>query len=360
MKYIFPILIVLFSACANQSADETKKNHQKIKESIEILGSTQGTTYAIVVNDPIEITKAEVDSIFANFDRALSGYIDSSIVTQLNQSAAGDFYYQDPYNYFNRCYQLAQEVYANTNGDFDPTVFPLVDGWGFMKNVDVVPDSARVQELRALLGFHQNKHFTFYTVTDSNGVSSSLNHINKKTPGAKLDFNAIAQGLSVDVIAEEIERRGGENYYVEIGGEIRVKGRNSDDVHWRIGIDKPIDHSNEETRVLQEVVQLQDVSIATSGNYRKFYEKNGVRYSHTLDPKTGYPVTHSLLSATVVAENCALADAMATAFMVKGTEKTKAFLKNRPELNLEVYLIYTDKDGAYKTYATPGFNELLD
>lgn len=360
MKKVIYLLAFGLLACGSESSKtENKTPVVTEKESIEIYGNTQGTTYAIVVNDPIDLTKEEVDAIFSNFDLALSGYIDSSVVTKLNTAPAGDFYYRDTFNYFNRCYIESQAVYMLTGGSFDPTVYPLVDGWGFMKNIENVPDSATVESLRSLVSFVDGKHFQFYQAVDSLGQSNPSNRINKRTPGAKLDFNAIAQGLSVDIIAEEIQRRGGENYYIEIGGEIRVQGRNGDGIHWRIGIDKPIEHGTVEERKIIQIIELDDKSVATSGSYRKFYEKNGIKYSHTLDPKTGYPVKHALLSATVVADNCAFADAMATAFMVMGTEKTIEFVNQQANSKLAVFLIYTDEDGQLATYSSPDFDEMV-
>ena len=245
-----------------------------------------------------------------------------------------------------------------TNGAFDPTVYPLVDGWGFMKDIENIPDSSVVDSLKALVGFQPGYHFKFmYNHTEGDTVPA--NKILKRTPQAKLDFNAIAQGQAVDEIAKLLESRGSENYFVEIGGEIRVKGKNREGEFWRIGIDKPIENSTAEDRELQEVVQLNNKSIATSGSYRKFYEKNGVKYSHTLNPKTGYPVKHSLLSVTVVANSCALADGLATAFMVMGTQKTIQFLKDHPELDIEAYLIFNNDKGRMETYYTRDFRDMF-
>jgi len=252
---------------------------------------------------------------------------------------------------------MSQEVYATTNGAFDPTVYPLVDGWGFMKDIENVPDSSVVDSLRALVGFENGYHFKYVKSVNANGEPTTS--IIKNTPGAQLDFNAIAQGLSVDVLAEELEKRGAKNYFVEIGGEIRVSGLNADGNEWSIGIDKPIENSTAETRELQEIVKITNKSIATSGSYRKFYKKNGIKYSHTLNPKTGYPVTHSLLSTTVVTKSCAMADAMATAFMVMGPQKAIAFIESHPELNLEVYLIYINDKDQFETYYTPAFGEMI-
>lgn len=360
MKYFLAVFIsfVLIGCVDDNSSNITQSNGEEVTEEIAYYGNTQGTTFTVLCNDPIQFTMKEVTTILTNFDLALSGYIDSSIVSKLNNSGVGQFKYTDEYNYFNRCYHLSKEVYALSEGAFDPTIFPLFEVWGFMEEMENIPDSTLVDSLRMYLGFQNGHHFTLgpgTNLTDTLGYSI----ITKNTALAKLDFNAIAQGLAVDVLAEEIEKRGGKNYYVEIGGEIRVKGKNSDGETWRIGIDKPIENSNADNRVIQEVIHLENRSIATSGSYRKFYEKNGVKYSHTIDPKTGYPVSHTLLSATVVADNCALADAYATVFMVLGVDKSKAFIQAHPELNLDCYLTFVNVRGNYQTYYTPAFGKMI-
>ena len=360
MRKPFIMLLSFFLvACSGQqdqpkveSSDQTSQD-----KSFEYYGNTQGTTFAVIVNDEISIKSEEIDTLLRHFDLALSTYIPNSTITKLNEAPAGVFAYKDTHGYFNDCYLLSREVYELTMGAFDPTVYPLVDGWGFMKNIENVPDSAVVDSLRSLVGFQQGHHFNFMYDTAEDTVPA--NKILKRTPQAKLDFNAIAQGQAVDEIAELLENKGAKNYFVEIGGEIRVKGKNKEGEYWRIGIDKPIENSTAEDRELHEVVQLNNKSIATSGSYRKFYEKNGIKYSHTLNPKTGYPVKHSLMSATVVANSCALADGLATAFMVMGTEKTIQWLKDHPELGVEAYLIFNNDKGRMETYYTRDFRDML-
>ena len=356
MKHLFWLISLSFLiACTSQPPESAESFKNELKK-VEFFGNTQGTTYSVIVNDNIDLTAKEIDSLLADFDLALSSYIPNSTITHLNDAPAGEFNYNDKAEYFNRCYQLSQIVYAETNGAFDPTVFPLVKGWGFLKKVgQEVPDSSTVDSLRALTSFNNGYHFTYLLTEDS----LPSNRIIKNSPAAKLDFNAIAQGLAVDVLAEFIESRGAKNYFVEIGGEIRVNGKNAEGEYWRIGIDKPIEDSNAEDRVIYEIVQVENKSIATSGSYRKFYEKNGVKYSHTLDPKTGYPVRHSLLSATVIADDCATADAMATALMVMGPEKGINFVNENPHLKIEAYLIFNNDKDRLETYYTAGFKEMI-
>lgn len=354
--YLFFFLFLI--SCQGNNDQTAQVDTAKLPKFIEFYGNTQGTTYAIMCNDSITIEKAEITAILANFDQALSGYIPTSIVTRLNENPAGDFTYTDPNNYFNRCFELSKNVYALTEGCFDPTVYPLVEGWGFMKNVaHEVLDSSVVDSLKSFVGFQDGYHFE-YLGQGTNEEFPNQSLIKKNTPNAKLDFNAIAQGLAVDVIAEELEKRGAVNYFVEIGGEIRVSGVNSEGKTWRIGIDKPIDNSTEANRQLQEIIHLKNKSVATSGSYRKFYEKNGEKYAHTLNPKTGYPVTHNLLSATVVHKSCAFADAMATAFMVMGPQQSIDFIQTHRKQRLEAYLIYTE-NGKEKVFMSKGFKYLL-
>lgn len=351
------LFVPFFVSCSgNSTSTETTK---PVYKPLEFFGNTQGTTFSVICNDSIDITLEEIEEILHNFDLALSSYIPNSVLTHLNEAQVGEFVYDDPYNYFNRCYILSQQIWSISNGAFDPSVYPLVDGWGFMKDVEVVPDSSTVDSLRNLVGFQDGFNFNFFYKIDSLGNSIPANKIIKNNAQAKLDFNAIAQGISVDVIAEILERKGAKNYFVEIGGEIRVKGVNSEGILWRIGIDKPIEHSTAENREFQEIIMIKDKSVATSGSYRKFYEKDGIKYSHTIDPHTGYPVQHTLLSATVVANDCGTADGMATVFMVLGTEKSIDFINEHPELGLEVYLIFNNSKGRLETYYTKNFRDLL-
>ena len=167
-----------------------------------------------------------------------------------------------------------------------------------------------------------------------------------------LNCSAIAKGYAVDVIAQLLDRNGVRNYLVDIGGEIVAKGRNSRDGLWRIGVNKPVDDSLSINQELQTILQLTDRGMATSGNYRNFYYRDGKKYAHTIDPRTGYPVEHNLLSATVIAKDCMTADAVATAFMVMGLDETRAYIKKHPEI--DVYLIYSDEDGQLKTFYSEG------
>jgi thiamine biosynthesis lipoprotein len=350
--------LALIVGCQEPSDSVVEESNQNIVvKQLEFYGNTQGTTYAIMCNDDIDLSYSEITEKLHQFDLALSAYIPNSILSKLNDRSAGKFVYRDSFNYFNRCLEHARYVYELTNGAFDPSVYPLVDGWGFMNDVTKFPDSLTVDSLRSLVGYSNGHHFNFHPSKSDSTLENSL--IIKNTPNSKLDFNAIAQGLSVDVICEMLDAKMAKNYFVEIGGEIRVKGLNAQGKLWSIGIDKPIENSAGNQRELQEIIALDNKAVATSGSYRKFYEKNGVKYSHTLDPKTGFPVTHSLLSATVVAPNCTLADGLATGFMVMGPEKSILFLKKNKLKDVEAYFIFYNSKGRIETYQTKGFRKLL-
>jgi thiamine biosynthesis lipoprotein len=341
LVHICKSTISLFFILFLTSCDSSNKVNEI--EGHVFQGETQGTTYQIILaEEKANFTNAEIKSILASFDMSLSTYVDSSIITKLNQSETSiDLI--DTTGYFKRCYEESKLVYKASKGAFDPSVFPLVEGWGFMKNLETPLSKSTVDSILKFVSFENDK---FHSIEfDGDIIRSS-----KKDKRFKLDFNAIAQGLSVDVLSEFISSRGHKNFYVEIGGEMRVKGTNRSGEKWKIGIDVPkADTSSNGVRQLENVLSISNKAIATSGNYRKFYVKDGKKYAHTLDPRTGYPVEHSLLSATVISNNCSTSDAYATVFMVIGLEESKKFVKNHPELGLEVYLLYDDNN-AIKRY----------
>lgn len=318
-------------------------------EVTAIQGETQGTTFTIKTsNDTLLVSPLEVSELFKNFDSQLSGYISSSMLTIFNKSE-DSIVDIDSYPEFVKCYELSQDIFKRTNGAFDPSVFPLVKAWGFFKEMNDPPNKAEIDSLLTFIGFENGKHHTMEN-----------NQLKKLDSRFELDFNAIAQGLSVDYIAEYLDEKDQEDYFIEIGGEIRTKGLNNEDKPWIIGIDQPKDENTGlNQRDLENYIGLENVSVATSGNYRKFYEKDGRRYSHTLNPKTGYPVEHNLLSTTVIAKNASIADGYATAFMTMGVEKTMEFVKNNPDLNLEVYLLFENKDGRLERAYSSGMNDFF-
>lgn len=331
-KILFVVAILSFVACSNQ----------KDSSLITIEGEAQGTTYHIAyINSKGENFQRAIDSLLIEIDKSLSTYHKTSIITRFNQADSiveVDKMFIDVFN-------LSKQVYQESEGAFNPTVAHLVNAWGFgFKNLENT-DSTTIDSLLKFVDFDA------ITIVDNNVIKTNKNLM--------LDFNAIAQGYSVDVIANFLAEQGIENYMVEIGGEVKVRGKNDKNKLWRIGIDKPVE--NESERTLEAVVNLDNQSLATSGNYRKFYEKDGVKYSHTLNPKTGYPVRHSLLSATVITDNCALADAYATVFMVVGIDKAKEILaKNK---KIKAVLIFENENKELETYMSEelvNFIELND
>ena len=195
-------------------------------------------------------------------------------------------------------------------------------------------------------------HFVGYKMLKLEG-----NKIIKTKPQIMLDFNAIAQGYSVDVLADYLESKGHKNYLVELGGELKAKGKKNNE-DWKVGIDQPSEMQQSVERKLEAIINLNNKALATSGNYRKFYEEGGQKFSHIIDPRTGYPAKQNLLSATVIADDCITADAYATAFMIMGLERSKEFLADNKDLNLEVYFIY-DENGNWKTYASETLKKLI-
>lgn len=343
---IWSVIFSLFLLISCQNNDPIA-NGEAIT-GVEFRGETQGTTYHVILAENVtSLTKASIDSLLHEFDLALSTYIDESVVSKINASTK-DTFVLDHSGFFQECYRLSKSVFEQTNGAFDPTVFPLVKGWGFMNNMDSPLSQNEVDSILQFVGFEKNHSIRF---------SGDSIFVSKSNPHVKLDFNAIAQGYSVDVVADFIRSLGHDNFYVEIGGELTVSGKNRSGEKWSIGLDVP--ESDVDGRPLENIFYLSDKAVATSGNYRKFYEVNGQKFAHTLNPKTGFPVQHSLLSASVVTENCALADAYATAFMVMGTNESLRFVEQHPDLKLEIYLLSSTSEGKYERSTSASFDQFL-
>lgn len=339
---------VIISGSIGLLACETPSNESDTQIR-NFRGNTQGTTYEIIVaDDQVNFTNAEIDSVLAQFDASLSTYIPTSKISQLNASK-DHIKLSDETGFFKTCYLKSKEIFRATAGSFDPSVFPLVKGWGFMGDTESPLSQDEVNALLEDIGFDQHHTIRF----DGNSIE-----LTKTNDGFQLDFNAIAQGYSVDVLGDFLDKRGQKNYYIEIGGELLLRGKNLKGTQWNIGIDIPADKSS--THEIENIVSISDEAIATSGSYRKFYEKDGSRYAHFLNPKTGFPVQHSLLSASVIAPTCAEADAYATAFMVMGASQTLKFVKEHPELNLEVYLLEADGNEGYVRSMSEGFESYLN
>ena len=318
-------------------------------DGVYLQGEAQGTTYNIKYTGTAEDFKAEVDSILDAFDYYLSTWREGSVINQINAHSRRDtvFAFNDEHKYFSVVFDLSREISQKTNGAFNPSVYSLVQAWGFglSNREEITPEL--IDSLVADVGFSEFD-IDMIEVYENEYFYKETN-IWKGNPDVKLDFNAIAQGYSVDLLAEFLQEKGIENFMVELGGEVFAQGVNHIGNPWSIAIDKPLEESAE--REFQAILPLNNHAVATSGNYRKFYEVDGKKYAHTIDPRTGYPVQHNLLSATVVASDCATADAYATAFMVMGIEGTIEFLNLYPDLGLELYLIF-EENGELQTITT--------
>ena len=330
MKNILYLFILVFSACSPSDN----------KILVANSGETQGTYYHIKYLSPLgESFQFQIDSLLTEIDSSVSIYKPYSVISSLNN---GKEIKTD--EIFNLVYFDALNVGENTEGFFDCTVSPLVKYWGFYNNDtnEVKVDSVAIQKIMNKVGIDK------MTWGDSTFVL---------TEGVKLDFNAIAQGTSVDLIAILLEEKGILNYLIEVGGELKAKGVNADGNVWRVGVDKPSEEIDFKER-FQFILDLKDKALATSGNYRKFYVKDGVKYAHTINPKTGFPAQNRLLSVTVVTNKCSLADAYATAFMAMGLKKTKQIIKTLDD-ELEVYIVYTDNNGDWKMYISPAMKKRI-
>ncbi|MCR5434855.1 MAG: FAD:protein FMN transferase [Bacteroidaceae bacterium] len=263
-------------------------------------------------------------------DASLSMFNPNSCISKINKGET-----DEADSLLARVFQLAQAISKVTDGAFDVTVAPLVNAWGFGFKNDVLPDSAIIDSLMSFVGWEK--------------VRIQEMHIQKDDPRIIMDFSAIAKGYGADQVAKLMKQKGIENYMIEIGGEIVCGGKNQNNENWKIGINKPTDDPTSTNQELDKILNLTDCAMATSGNYRNFYVKDGKRIAHTIDPKSGYPVQHSVLSSTVLAPSCAMADGFATSFMVMGLEKAQQILDQHPEL--QAYLIY-EENGEHKVYYT--------
>ena len=303
-------------------------------------GEAQGSYYHIkYMSDYGKDYHLQIDSILLEVDSSLSIYKSYSVISKLN---IGEKLKTD--TLFNTVFLAAKKVFLESKGNFDCSVSPIVNAWGFYKDKlgdSLVIDSAKFRRVLCDIGFQKIR-----LIADSLVLPKNMS----------LDFNAIAQGFTVDLIANYLENKNIRNFLVEVGGEILAKGRNDDGDIWRIGVDKPSENIDPNER-FQFILDLENKALATSGNYRKFYEKDGVKYSHTINPFLGFPAQNRLLSVTVIHDNCMLADAYATAFMAMGVRKSKQFAKLHPEL--EIYLVYTGKDNDWMTYVTPRMLERI-
>ncbi|MBQ6202878.1 MAG: FAD:protein FMN transferase [Prevotella sp.] len=313
--------------------------HQRSMPYQHNKGSVFGTFYSITYQSDEDLQK-EIENELKKVDETLSMFNEQSVISKVNRNEKTELN-----DMFIQVVELAMQVSEETEGAFDITVAPLVNAWGFGFKSGVHPTPHAIDSMKALVGYKKIS------------LNMRKKEIEKKDPRIMLDCSAIAKGYGSDVVGTFLKRRGIENYMVEIGGEVVTHGVNERRVPWRIGVVKPTDDTLSVDNELQTVLNVANKSMATSGNYRNFYYKGGKKYAHTIDPKTGAPVQHSLLSATVLADNCATADAYATSFMVMGIERAKAVLERHPELM--AYFIYSDKNGELAVWYSPTMKEKI-
>lgn len=333
---ILLIFSIFFASCGNNNSSHESESKS---EYIKLQGTALGTFFTITYLHPTEKDfSTELDSLFKAFNASLSTYDSTSIISKVNRNEDVELD-----NFFVTCFKKAHEVYLKTDGNFDITIAPIVNmyGFGFTEKQEI--EQERIDSLLEFVGMDK--------------IKIEGKRIVKEKESVMLDGNAIAKGYCVDIVADYLHKNKCDNYMVEIGGEVVTKGKNPKQTNWRIGIDKPIENKGIEDRQLQEIIDISGWALATSGNYRKFYEENGVKYSHSISPKTGKPVRKKLLSATVIAKDCMTADAYATACMVLGLEKAEQLIKSLPET--EAYFISSGTDGNYKITMTEGMKKFI-
>ena len=328
-------MALLLSSCLNQP------------QKMVLQGLAQGSYYAVTYYD-VEGRdfQHEVDSIFHAVDMSVNLWENNSVICKVNRNedVILDNIFIDNFN-------IAQKAAELSGGSFDPTIAPLVEAWGFgAKNGELITENGTPKgsptewEVKLIDSLLQ--------LVDYRKVRIEGDKLVKDNPAMRLDFNAIAQGYTSDLIGAFLESKGVKNYIVDVGGEIMARGGKPDGSSWVVGIEKPAADWDSE-RVVQERVEVRDKGIVTSGSYRKYVERDGKRYSHCIDPTTGYPVEHQLLSATVIAGTSVWADALASICMVMGMERSLELINSMD--GVEAYYIFVNDDGELETFATDGF-----
>jgi len=329
MKQLFYFLSIFIISCGTNSTD---------KVLVSNYGYTQGTTYSIRYMSPKgENHQKIIDQVLLKVDHSLSTYKEASVISKINNNMS-----MQVDSLFIDVFEMAVKIAKETDGAFDPTIAPIVNFWGFGF------EEIQNKDEKVHAGLMETVGYENLSIKDCLLV--------KTHPNTQLDFNAIAQGYTVDLIAQELQKIGIHDYMIEVGGELICKGLNAEGQMWRIGIDKPTEKIEEKR--FQAIIEVDNKAVASSGNYRNFNvdEKNGEKYVHTIQPKSGMPIQSNLLSVTIVSESCIEADAYATACMVMGLEESIAFIDKKPEL--EALLIYSSPKGQWLKYQTEGFTEM--
>ena len=312
-------------------------NHQNEIPYQHNKGFVFGTVYNITYQSDKDLQK-EIEAELKKVDNSLSTFNKQSIISKINNNEPTQLD-----EMFVEVFDKAKFISKETDGAFDITVAPLVNLWGFGFKEGKNPSKHKIDNIMQFIGYEK--------------VSLIGKGIKKSNPKVMLDCSAIAKGYGTDVVARFLKKNDIQNFMVEIGGEIVASGTSESRLPWKIGVNKPVEDKGNENSEIQAILNITNKAMATSGNYRNFYYKGGKKYAHTIDPKTGYPVQHSLLSSTVLANDCATADAYATAFMVMGMEKAKKILENHKELL--AYFIYSDHQGKLKVWCSPKLEKKL-
>jgi len=324
------VILVLLPALMSACSPGLKYHFQE--------GPVYGSTYHITYEYKPSVTlEKEIVTILERINVSMSTYDPKSTLSRINHNDTSARLDPD----LKRVLDAGFRVSELSGGAFDMTVAPLVNAWGFGFTARDKVTPALIDSLLVFTGYHK--------------IHVEGDRLIKDDPRIMIDPNAITPGYVADVISEFFDSLGIKNYLVEIGGELRCLGKNPEGNSWRVGVDKPMENALE--REIQQVFHLEHVSVATSGNYRAFYEENGMKFSHTIDPKTGYPARSNLLSATVFADECMFADAYATVFMVVGFDRARQLCTEIP--GIQVYFIYSDTDGSVKTWQTAGVQSMI-
>lgn len=333
MLSVRQIIILLAAACCFTNAQAQSL------QPFYLQGEAQGTTYQITYFDSLERNyTSEILGLLVDFDASVSLWDKNSILSRTNRN--------DPNvsvdSIFLACFKRAKTLWELTEGAFDPTVLPLVTAWGWGPTPGDGHSKAQIDSMLAFVGFSK--------------VKLDGNKVVKQDPRLQLDFNAFAQGYSVDLVAGFLENHGVFSYLIEIGGEVRAGNCPPNELAWKVGLESPLDNKISKNPELVRV-NLVSCSVATSGNNRKFFEEDGIRYAHHLDPKTGYPAKNNLLAVSVFTQDCMDADALATGILVMGYKKAMRFLKKHPEV--QVILVYSDSNGEQCVFSSKGMESKI-
>jgi len=343
----------VFLSCndAPSSKSETQSSTSNTPAKLyKIAGETMGTTYHITSDlSNLSSIKGSIDNLLVEINHEVSTYEEDSYISMFNKAKENVVLqntrvYDNEYHHFKKNYDVAREVYDKSKGAFDPTVMPLVNYWGFgpNKKKPTEVDEQQLEAIRADVGFVK---------VDKQMLTDVMKqYLVKERPGIQLDFSALAKGYAVDQVALLLEKAGSLNYMVEIGGEVKVKGTNDRGEFWIIGINRP--EMDSALNSVFKKMNLTDIAMASSGNYRNYFKIGEKIYSHTMNPKTGYPEQNEILSATILAKECIVADAYATACMVMGLPEARNLIDGVD--GVEAYFIYSNEKGELSELLTNG------